>query len=198
VCWHKCDADIMAQPGTADRVAKLEAQLAQTLGTRKASTFKTTIFDKWTLIKAFSQGLIAVSPKTIIIESQLKDFARTTFSSAVMILDSNHLLLGAHTTTPALQEVCEAIVPHFATAAERVAQYDIKLENLVLSLKPGKYYADVIQGKEMVVLFIPLKVGALTFSLLSLTKNPKTLKLLLKNGPDLADKMQDIIKSFYF
>jgi small GTP-binding protein len=198
VCWHKCDKDIEAKPETIDRLQKLEAQLAQVLGTRKARTFKTSIFDKWTLIKAFSQGLIAVSPKTMIIESQLRDFARKTFSSAVMVLDSNHLLLGSHTTSPALQEVCEAIVPHFATASERVAQYDITLNNLVLSLKPGKYYADMIQGKEMTILFIPLKVGEFTFSLLSLTKNPKTLKLLLKNSEALSSNMQDIIRSFYF
>ncbi len=198
VCWHKCDKDIEAKPETAERIAKLEVKLASVLGTRRARTFKTSIFDKWTLIKAFSQGLISVSPKTLIIESQLKDFARKTFSSAVMLLDSNHLLLGVHTSTPALQEVCEAIVPHFATAAERVAQYDIKLSNLVLSLKPGKYYADIIQGKEMVILFIPLKVGNYTFSVLSLAKNPKTLKLLLKHGEALASSMEDIIKSFYF
>jgi len=198
VCWHKCDKDIEAKPETTERIAKLEARLAQVIGTRKARTFKTSIFDKWTLLKAFSQGLLAVSPKTMIIESQLKEFARKTFSSAVMVLDSNHLLLGSHTTSPALQEVCEAIVPHFAVASERVGQYDINLLNLVLSLKPGKYYADLIQGKDMVILFIPLKVGTLTFSVLSLTKNPKTLKLLLKHSESLASNMEDIIKSFYF
>lgn len=199
VCWHKCDADIIAKPETTDRITALDARVREVLGgTRKASTFKTSIFEKFSLVKAFSQGLIAVSPKTLIIESQLKDFARKTFSSAVMVLDSNHLLLGSHTTSPALQEVCEAIVPHFATASERVSRYDINLENLVLSLKPGKYYSELIQGKEMAVLFIPLKVGTLAFSLLSLTKNPKTLKLLLKHSNELADKMQDIIKSFYF
>ncbi|MBN2150618.1 MAG: hypothetical protein JW839_04130 [Candidatus Lokiarchaeota archaeon] len=198
VCWHKCDKDIAARPETADRIAKMEARLAQVLGQRKARTFKTSIFDKWTLLKAFSQGLISVSPKTMIIDSQLKEFARKTFSSAVMLLDSNHLLLGSHTTSPALREVCEAIVPHFAAASERVEQYDIDLLNLVLSLRAGKYYADLIQGKNMVVLFIPLKVGTLTFSVLSLTKNPKTLKLLLKHAPTLASNMEDTIKSFYF
>ncbi len=198
VCWHKCDKDIEAKPETVERVAKLDARLVQALGPRKAKSFKTSIFDKWTLLRAFSQGLISVSPKTMIIESQLKDFARKTFSSAVMVLDSNHLLLGVHTTSPALQEVCEAIVPHFAVASERVEQYDINLLNLVLSLKPGKYYADLIQGKDMVILFIPLKVGTFTFSVLSLTKNPKTLKLLLKHSESLARNMEDIIKSFYF
>nr|MDO8111448.1 ADP-ribosylation factor-like protein [Candidatus Sigynarchaeota archaeon] len=198
VCWHKCDKDIETKPETITRIQQLEARVLTVLGPFKAKTFKTSIFDKWTLLKAFSQGLISVSPKTIIIESQLKDFARKTFSSAVMLLDSNHLTLGAHTSAQELMDVCEAIVPHVSQAAEKVSQYDINLLNMVLTAKPGKYYAEMLQGKEMVVLFIPLKVGTYTFSLLSLTKNPKTLKLLLKYSTSLAANMSDIIKSFYF
>jgi hypothetical protein len=176
----------------------LEDRLAKVVTPFKVNTFKTTIFDKWTLLKAFSQGLINVSPKAVIIESQLKDFARKTFSSAVMLLDSNHLTIGVHTSTPELLEVCEAIIPHVASTADRVQTYDISLSNIVLSAKPGKYYAEMLQGKEMVMLFIPLKVGEYNFSLLSITKNPKNLKLLLKHGDMLANNMIDIVKSFYF
>ena len=198
ICWHKCDADIESKPETATRLQSLEKRLAETVVPFKVKTFKTTIFDKWTLLKAFSQGLINVSPKSVIIESQLKDFARKTFSSAVMLLDSNHLILGVHTSTPELLEVCEAIVPHVASTADRVQKYDISLANIVLSARPGKYYAEMLQGKDMVILFIPLKVGEYSFSLLSLTKNPKNLKLLLKHSEALASNMLDIVKSFYF
>ncbi|HME52006.1 MAG TPA: ADP-ribosylation factor-like protein [Candidatus Lokiarchaeia archaeon] len=198
VCWHKCDKDIETKPETVARIQKLEAKLASVVAPFKVKTFKTTIFDKWTLLKAFSQGLISVSPKAVIIESQLTDFARKTFSSAVMLLDSNHLTLGVHTSTPELLEFCEAIVPHVASTADRVQGYDISLSNMILSAKPGKYYAEMIQGKEMVMLFIPLKVGEFNFSLLSITKNPKNLKLLLKHSETLASNMHDIVKSFYF
>ncbi len=198
VCWHKCDKDIESKPETADRIQQLEARLLTVLGPFRAKTFKTSIFDKWTLLKAFSQGIISVSPKTIIVESQLKEFARKTFSSAVMLLDSNHLTLGAHTSARELMDVCEAIVPHVSLAAERITQYDINPSNIVLTAKPGKYYAEMLQGKEMVILFIPIKVGNFTFSLLSLTKNPKTLKMLLKYSSSLAANMSDVIKSFYF
>lgn len=198
ICWHKCDKDIEIKPETATRIQMLEDRLAKVVVPFKVKTFKTTIFDKWTLLKAFSQGLINVSPKAVIIESQLKDFARKTFSSAVMLLDSNHLTIGVHTSTPELLEVCEAIIPHVASTADRIQTYDISLSNIVLSAKPGKYYAEMLQGKEMVMLFIPLKVGEYNFSLLSITKNPKNLKLLLKHGDMLANNMIDIVKSFYF
>ena len=198
ICWHKCDKDIESKPEMVTRIQMLEERLAKVVVPFKVKTFKTTIFDKWTLLKAFSQGLVNVSPKAVIIESQLKDFARKTFSSAVMLLDSNDLTLGVHTSTPELLEVCEAIIPHVASTAERVQKYDIVLSNIVLSAKAGKYYAEMIQGKEMILLFIPLKVGPYNFSLLSITKNPKNLKLLLKYGDMLASNMSDIVKSFYF
>lgn len=198
ICWHKFDKDIEQDEAMSSRVDALEARLGTALdGTFKMKTFKTTIFDKWSLLRAFSQGVVASSPKTTLIDSQLKDFARQTFSSAVMLLDANHLKIGAHASSPELLDVCEAIVPHAAFAVEKLGKYDIVADNLLLSLKPGKYYKDIIQGKEMLVLFIPVQAGEFTFSLLSLSKNSKTLKLMLKHGEPLARTLSNLMASFY-
>jgi GTP-binding protein EngB required for normal cell division len=199
ILWHKFDKDIEEKPESQPRVETLEDKLANTIGDRfKFKTFKTSIFDKWSLLKAFSDGVVASSPKTLIIESQLRDFARKTFSSAVMLLDSNHLTLGSSTSSSELLDICEAVVSHAAFAEEKLTKYDIRTDSIVLTLAPGKYYAELLRDKEMVVLFVPLRVGDFSFSIVSLAKNPNTLKLLLMHAKDLATSLQDIIKTFYF
>ena len=87
---------------------------------------------------------------------------------------------------------------HASFASEKLRKYDIMTEDIVLTLTPGDYYSDLLQGKEMVVLFSPIKIGDAFFSILALTRNPKTRKLMLKHGKKLSSLLGDIIKSFYF
>ncbi|MHA1683851.1 MAG: ADP-ribosylation factor-like protein [Promethearchaeota archaeon] len=201
ICWHKLDEDILHLPEYQQKIEKFEQLLRDgTPGGISYHTYKTSIFDKWSLLKAFSAGVIGLSPKKTFIDSQLRDFARMTFSSAVLLLDPNHLTIGSSTSKVELLEVCEAIVPHASAAAERLSRYDIKTENILVTLKPGKYYKDVIQGKEMVSMYVPLAIGddGMVFSLLSLTKNPKTMKLMVKHSNALVNNLRDLIQTLYF
>nr|MDO8118223.1 ADP-ribosylation factor-like protein [Candidatus Sigynarchaeota archaeon] len=197
ICFHKVDKDIETDPRFQERLQALEQRLNAIAGDFKIKLFKTTIFEKWTLLKAFSQGVVAMSPKTILLESQLKEFARRTFSSAVMLVDSNLLTMGVHASRSEFIQICEAVVPHAAQASEKLMRYDINTDNIVVSVKPGSYYEE-FKGKDMVLMFVPLAVGKYMFSIISLTRNPKTLKLMLKNSEWLADNLIDIISSFYF
>ncbi|MBD3186094.1 hypothetical protein GF325_04620 [Candidatus Bathyarchaeota archaeon] len=198
-CWHKFDADLKKEKTCREQVARYEQRLSNLTGKRFFPvTFKTSIFDKWSLLKAFSEGIIGLSPKKAFINSQLKDFARRTFSSAVLLLDPNYLLIGSSTHDEALLEVCEAIVPYASEMASNLDRYDINTENIVVSLKPGDYYRDVLEGKELVSQFIPLNIDGTSFSLLSLTKNPRTLKLMLRHGGKLASNLKDLLKTLYF
>ncbi len=198
VCLHKVDKDIERDPRYIERLQMLERRLNECAGDYfKMKLFRTTIFEKWTLLKAFSQGVVAMSPKTILLESQLKEFAKRTFSSAVMLVDSNLLTMGAHASRNEFIQICEAVVPHAAQASENLLRYDINTDNIVVSVKPGSYY-DEFKGKDMVLMFVPIAVEKYKFSIISLTRNPKTLKLLLKHSGWLADNLSDIIASFYF
>ncbi|MHA1793447.1 MAG: ADP-ribosylation factor-like protein [Promethearchaeota archaeon] len=198
-CWHKFDKDISKKPEYLEIIDEYEKKVKDiTDGLFSLKTFNTSIFDKWTLLKAFSQGVVGTSPKKEIIDYQLNEFAKKTFSSAVLLLDHNHLLIGSSTNKQDLLEICEAIIPHVSNAADKLSHYEINVEKLIVSLRVGTYYKSITQNKEMVGMFIPIKIADYSFSLFSLTKNPKTLKLMMKFGMKLASNLSDIITSFYF
>ncbi|MHA1371673.1 MAG: hypothetical protein ACTSRA_18385, partial [Promethearchaeota archaeon] len=194
--FHKFDADIQSKEEYIEHYNKLSKIFKNMVADFQLHLFKTTIFEDWTLLKAFSQGILSTSPKTTMIESQLKNFARHTFSSGVILLDSNHLILGSTTSNPELQEIAEAIVGQTAKIHAKLIEYEIDTQNIILTLKPGKYYQNLF-GKEMVALYIPIKAGEMDLSVLSLTKNPKTMKLMVKFSTKLAKNIADLIRSFY-
>ncbi|MHA1699408.1 MAG: ADP-ribosylation factor-like protein [Promethearchaeota archaeon] len=196
ICFHKFDADIQSKEEYIEHYNKLSKIFKNMVADFQLHLFKTTIFEDWTLLKAFSQGILSTSPKTTMIESQLKNFARHTFSSGVILLDSNHLILGSTTSNPELQEIAEAIVGQTAKIHAKLIEYEIDTQNIILTLKPGKYYQNLF-GKEMVALYIPIKAGEMDLSVLSLTKNPKTMKLMVKFSTKLAKNIADLIRSFY-
>jgi hypothetical protein len=199
ICFHKYDKDIRNNQKYEELIANMTREIRGLAGNSLTpKIFRTTIFDKWSLMRAFSKGIVSISPKKVFIDQQLKDFARLTFSSAVLLLDQNHLMIGSSTEKRELLKVCEAIVPHTFSAVENLGRYDIDAENIVITLKPGEYYKEIIQGKEMVALYVPISIQGINFSLLSLTKNPRTLKLMLKHSPELANNLKNLLKSFYF
>ncbi|MFX0100929.1 MAG: ADP-ribosylation factor-like protein [Candidatus Hodarchaeota archaeon] len=197
VCWHKSDLDLHDLPEYKERISAMEARLEDITNGYRYKTFKTTIFEAFSLVKAFSEGVIGASPKKMLIDAQLKDFAKKTFSSACMLLDGSYLVLGSNTNSEQLLEIIEAVVAQTGTAFSKLDRYDIHATNMIISLKPGEYYKEIM-GKEMLVLYVPMKVNDILFSLLSLTKNPNTLKLMMKHSTELAEKLSDILEHFYF
>jgi len=197
VCWHKSDVDLLDRPEFLQRIKSLEEKLEKITNGYRYKTFQTTIFEKWSVVKAFSEGVIRASPKKILIDTRLKDFAKRTFSSACMLLDGSYLVLGSNTNNEQLLEIIEAVVAQTGSAFSKLDRYDIHASNMIISLKPGEYYQEIM-GKEMLVLYVPVQVKDVTFSLLSLTKNPNTLKLMLKHSPELAEKISEILEHFYF
>lgn len=119
ICLHKADPDIIGNKTIQANLAR--AREVFTAATERPLTFFTTsIHDKPSIIQAFSDGLLELSPRPQIVKNQLKEFAKLTFSSATVLLDDNSFVMGSHCTRPEYLEACQSVGTRFGLALEQL------------------------------------------------------------------------------
>lgn len=155
----------------------------------------TSIHDPPTIIKAFSDGVIRKSPKAELINNILKNFAKLTFSSAIVLLDESTLIMGNHYSKREYLEMCEIVSPRFAKAMDSLARYDVTPENVMVDItfpdgnsESGEQKAQIFMKK--------FSVDNETFYLIVLSRNPKTVKLCLESLEELSFQLKELIKQF--
>ena len=128
--------------------------------------YETTIYDFGTIIKAMSEILLSLYPKSELIEKTIIEFARKIESEGVVVIDDNSLIIGSYYKNDEVKHLLTASTPYFLTLSDSL-QYTGVQENR---------YEDrmILQrfGKNFIFKQISLKKDS----------NPYYL-LLLKNDP---------------
>ena len=197
ILFNKIDPDIRDNVDIQSRVKYLNDQI-QTLNQDRfpLSFYQTTIFDLSTLLKAFSDGAIKGSPKARMIGDYLKDFAKLTFSSAVILMDENSLIVGEHATKPEYTEICETVAPRFITAMEKMQGYAIVPDSVVINIHFPQTDTQVGEDMEAMAFVQPFKTQQnMPFYIITLARNKNTFKLSQKYLPELANRLTDLFKS---
>ncbi|MHA1649322.1 MAG: ADP-ribosylation factor-like protein [Candidatus Helarchaeota archaeon] len=184
ICLHKADPDLREDERILSNI-----QIAKQVFRRKSKgfeveMFETTIYEKWTLTLAFSQGLKKLSPKSQILDQQLAAFAHRLQSETVMLLDDNALLFGQFSTNEESADICQIISPHLATMADRIIKYGTTFE--VFQVKVGGW-----------VVFRDLQIENRRFYLIIYNNQADILNLVDKDLPQFAQQVSNIIQSFF-
>jgi GTPase SAR1 family protein len=199
ICFHKSDPDIRDSKELIDESIKFSKLIGEKKGDHEILFFKTTIHDISTIIKAFSESVIKGSPKAIMIGDFLKEYAKLTFSSAVLLLDDNSLIIGNHSSNKKYIEICEAVAPRFITAMERMDNYGITPENVIVNIKFKKNSSEPNNTEEndsaMVFVKSFTAIEGEKFNLVTLSRNKTTFKLSEKYLPELANRLKNLINA---
>ena len=75
--------------------------------------YKTTIFDLSTIIKAMSEILLAVYPKTNLIQKTASEFAQKFEAEGLEIIDSNSLIVGSYYLNEDIKTMLTTSTPYF-------------------------------------------------------------------------------------
>ncbi|GAB4305652.1 MAG: hypothetical protein Kow0069_01710 [Promethearchaeota archaeon] len=188
VWLHKADPDIVAE--VRENVGAAKKLFENLAGGKPLSFHLTTIHDPATVTDAFSQEVADLSPRSTVVNQQLREFAKLTFSSAVVLLDENLLVMGAHHSNQNYYNVCRTLAPRLALTIERVdASYQLQITTLLSRV--------VVDQKEVSVFCRPFKVlGGEPCFVVSLSANERTTSLSLKHLPHLAERLAESFRAF--
>jgi GTPase SAR1 family protein len=200
VAFHKIDPDRRKDPQMLQDIDSFKQRIEKIKGEFVIDYYNTSIHDEPSVFKMFSEGVLKISDKSNLIGDLLKEYAKTTFSSAVLLLDENSFIVGAHYTKKQYLDICETVAPRFAMTMERLQDYNLTTENMLVNLKfnDGTQSETEIDNEKQAMVFIKdfLIDGGARIYIVSLAKNEKTIKLSLDYLPQLAQKLQDFMKTF--
>ncbi|MHA1341954.1 MAG: ADP-ribosylation factor-like protein [Promethearchaeota archaeon] len=215
ILLHKLDPDIRKKQEFKNIVENLKQSFLQICNKYDINInidfFKTTIHDEASIISAFSNGLLKINKKSTVITNILKEFCSKTFSSAILLLDENSFIMGSYANedNKYLIDICRTIAPRFTITMEKVEDYDIDLENIIINinldsnlinkeLEFSEKSNDLNNNSTSAYIFIRsfyIDKNSIAY-IVSLSKNKRTISLSLKFLPNLAKNLKNFLESF--
>ena len=165
---HKLDPAL--RRGAANEMQNLTIDLKEQV--KKATDYKelyfyeTSIYDFSTIIRAMSEIMLSLYPKSELIEKTITEFAKKIDSQGVVVIDDNSLVIGSYYKDDETKHLLTASTPYFLTLNDNI-QYTGVLEN--------KYEDKMIVqrfGKNFIFKQITLKKDSTPYYLLLLKEDP--------------------------
>jgi len=139
---------------------------------REIYFYNTSIYDLPSIIKAMSEILLNLYPKSDLIEKTINQFAEKVNSDGVVILDDNSLILGAYYKSDEARNLLSASTPYFLALNDNLQ---------FTQVLPGKEYDEskmIVQrfDKNFIFKQLSLKEGTPPYYLIMLKQDPNVLK----------------------
>ncbi len=183
VCLHKVDPDLVKDSETLAKIKTCESKLSELIDFPH-QTFITTIYNNWTLRKAFSKGLLKLSPKSTLLDSIMEDFLEITKSDTLLLLDRDALIFSESFRDEDNYQLSNLIAPHLATMADKLMKYGKDIQ--------------VFQGKiRGWIYFKPVDIGEKKFYIVIFNKFAESLDEIDFALPELAEKMANTLQAFF-
>ena len=124
--FSKGDPDIINSAETQSNIKNLKRDVINLSSNGSPEIYITSIFEIFSILRAFSSGIAKLSPNRNLIEHNLSEFSSLTGSSLVLLLSSEGLVLAEHFTPEAMEitkmqnseellNVFEVAAPQFTT-----------------------------------------------------------------------------------
>ncbi len=118
VFLHKLDPVLKknAPVETAKRILDIKNNVTEIIGQNHLLTFmKTSIFDFWTVMTAFSKILLSLYPQSELVDQTIREFGEKNNADAILILDDNSLIIGQYFRIEEARPILEQTTPYFLT-----------------------------------------------------------------------------------
>ncbi len=183
ICLHKIDPDLINDPNIQAHIQILENKLKELINFDYV-TFQTSIYNNWTLRKAFSKGLLKLSPKSTLLDSMMEDFLEITRSDTILLLDQDALIFSECYHDPESYQLVNIIAPRLATMADKLMKYGKEIE--VFEGKIGGW-----------IYFKPISIKNKTFYIILFNKVVETVEEINFALPNLTEKITNTLQAFF-
>ncbi|MFO8018400.1 MAG: ADP-ribosylation factor-like protein [Promethearchaeia archaeon] len=198
ILLHKYDPDLRDENEFEENVDNLKSQLAQIEILKKFNLnyYETSIYNEETIIRAFSDGVISLSPKSESLQTLLKEYMATTFNSAAVLLDIHSFILASRATKDYYQKTCESVAPRLTRAIEKLEEWDINTTDIVTNLKFPIEKEE--SSREGLIFLRKLDINGKRLYLVTLCLNKRIKKKSYEYLPKLAKKLRNVLKTFQY
>lgn len=168
VFLHKYDPAL--RRGALNEMQNLMIELKEQI--KKATDYKdlyfyeTSIYDFSTIIRAMSEIMLSLYPKSELIEKTIIEFAKKIGSEGVVIIDDNSLIIGSYYKNDETKHLLTASTPYFLTLSDSL-QYTGVQENRHEDRMILQRF-----GKNFIFKQISLKKDSIPYYLLLLKDDP--------------------------
>ncbi|MBD3186019.1 hypothetical protein GF325_04240 [Candidatus Bathyarchaeota archaeon] len=187
VCFHKLDPD--SDPALKSHVKDLKQRINKISGDFFIKYFETTVFEPYSLITAFSYGLVMLNPNREIFRLQLEKLANTLGSRSVLLLNEQGMVISDYSRDSESGKVFELSAPHFTILYNYFVDSILKLE---LGSRSVQYVID-----DNVVTFNVIEFDRYKLFLMILHESSEKVSLIEDNIEDFTSKVEDLFKTYY-
>jgi GTPase SAR1 family protein len=115
--FHKCDPALLRNALNEVKTLKidLKEKIKEAVDYRKIFFYDTSIYNLPSIIKAMSEILLNLYPKSQLIEKTINEFAKKVDSDGVVIIDDNSLIVGSYYSNEETKNLLSASTPYFLT-----------------------------------------------------------------------------------
>lgn len=187
ICLNKFDPDIKGSEEINKNVEIITSQIERKAENLFIKIFKTSIFDFWSLISAYSYGLSQLSPNREFFKNRLKIFADSTDADALLLLNENGIILSSYSKEEIPSKVFEISAPHFQTLYKTFNEFKLLKKDYIISSGMN------IDSKN--IIFKKIQVNKYTLYLL-LFMEEHSIEKIEKYLPDFSNILTELISSY--
>jgi len=184
ICLHKFDPDLENDDMIAENIQLAKELFEENSKDYRIKFFTTSIFDEWSIIKAFSYGLQRLASKLEILEKLLKRFAEATYSDAILLLDGSALPIGEYYNNQIASDIINILAPNFAPIYEKLSKLNINIDKIWTEFG-GKYS-----------LFMRIEVNKQPYFIIVVTLK-ENIYDILNRLPEFSKTLGNVLKTFF-
>lgn len=189
VCLNKHDPDLKDSKEIKDRVNIFKQKISENSNDLFVKIFKTSIFDRWSLISAYSFGLSQLSPNRELFRVQLMQFANKTNSEAILLLNENGIILSNYAKEEISGKVFEISAPHFQTLYNTFKEFKLLKQDFIVS--------SGISDEDKKVIFKKIKVDKYNLYLLLFQSEAVELDKIEVHLPKFSETLVEIMRAYF-
>ena len=188
ICLNKFDPDLKE----SKRINKLLKNVVQDIEKETEGfyikVFETSIFNHWSLISAYSYGLSQLSPNKEIFKNQLKSFAKSIESDAILLLSENGIILSNYSNSEISEKLFAVSAPHFQTLFKTFKEFKVLKKDFLIS-------SDTVDNSKVIV-FKKIIVGKFNLYLLLYLKKKYELSNVESKLPDFSENIRALMLTY--
>ena len=118
VFFHKMDPEFLKEnlQRVNGMISDVKDKISKVVNNEFGVAFyKTTIYDLWSIISAFSQILLKLYPQSELVDKSTKEFSEKIHAEGIIVLDSNSLIIAQYYQNDTVKELLSNTTPYFLT-----------------------------------------------------------------------------------
>jgi len=188
ICLNKYDPDLKESEEVIKNLEIVNKEIIDNSNKFFVKIFKTSIFDHWSLISAYSFGLSQLSPNRELFRNQLKSFAFKTNSDAILLLNENGIILSNYSKDELSGKVFEISAPHFQTLYKTFKEFKLLKEDFIVS--------SGISDESKKLIFKKILVDKYNLYLLFFMQEISNIEKIEEHLPEFAKILKELIQTF--